>query len=782
MYRRTVLSELVVECSSVGGGPDEDACQPTAESPTAGDKLCTDGYSGVLCKVCLKEDNGTYVWDGDSCSLCDESHAGALYFLLGLCAVLVLMISAYVIWKRKEIEGAVEAKRQRKSADEWRDLIDELQTKYKIIIKLLQTMSKVTTLYPVAYPSVFTDIFHSFDFIKHIDINVLPIDCVYTTDFHSKLIMMTVLPVLFIGIVAVVYCTQRVRYQSESKDYRDMEARAVYVIVIFVYSVFPLVSTTIMQTFSYDTRLQCETGEAYLIADYSIEKSSDVHQKFVAYAVVMSIVFCAGVPVVSWYLIHKHSDDIFNLQKVQYEIHKLKKRDRRLKRKLLKVARRHSAAQLARGHEPHSPRGNSALEETLSFGPASKRIKKELEEKQAEARELFEKNHMLGGLSPLYREYEPEHRYFEIFQFVCTIFLVGIATSLPVASSSVVFLALMVSFTVLLSLSNTKPYIDFNDDILAQMAQISITLALCVGLLTLSNESTVETDSWSAGCGEYSLFTLLPQMGCENWQSIAFSFQDESSVEACQTLCQSTPGCQDFIFGRPESQFANSCSLLRSGCVQRTDLDYDLYDRSLNFDEEGGGTNVFAYILLVFTMISLAAPVLVVIFEVVNVFAPAKVEAIRGALNDNEFFETGCWAPIKKCRDAFSSPGEEDDADFEKTEISSQEGPPKRNGGSRIRGSFSDLRLPAAFSNSESSLSLPSIPRLFRSRTEGEGAESDHSSDQMHSRLPRRWWSVSKEKQASPDAPQVEMATVPKSFHVVGLKDDESAVVDAASI
>ena len=68
-----------------------------------------------------------------------------------------------------------------------------------------------------------------------------------------------------------------------------------------------------------------------------------------------------------------------------------------------------------------------------------------------------------------------------------TIFLVGIAASLPIEGYSTVFISLMVSASLLITFANTNPYINYPDDVLAQVAQIAICTTLCVGLVTLSS-------------------------------------------------------------------------------------------------------------------------------------------------------------------------------------------------------------------------------------------------------------------------------------------------------
>lgn len=76
-------------------------------------------------------------------------------------------------------------------------------------------------------------------------------------------------------------------------------------------------------------------------------------------------------------------------------------------------------------------------------------------------------------------------------------------------------------------------------------------------------------------------YSLVSETGCSNWESLGLGNHDVSSglagVLACQALCEEHSLCQDFNVGRSGTQFSGLCSLLRSGCFQRSDSEWDLY-------------------------------------------------------------------------------------------------------------------------------------------------------------------------------------------------------------
>jgi hypothetical protein len=198
----------------------------------------------------------------------------------------------------------------------------------------------------------------------------------------------------------------------------DLKADCIYYALVFVYTIFSLVSTTIIQTFNYDHRLKAVTGYSYLIADYTIRQSDADHKAYVIYAVIMFIVYSVGIPAASLYFLWMHKTNIKKLQESVYELSQL---------------------QEAASRESESERGlkNKKLQSSEDTKPEDEEQKaaKKLEVKEPillkEQAKLLQENPMLRGLAPLYQDYEAEHYYFEVIQFVVTLFLVVVAVCVP---------------------------------------------------------------------------------------------------------------------------------------------------------------------------------------------------------------------------------------------------------------------------------------------------------------------------------------------------------------
>ena len=88
--------------------------------------------------------------------------------------------------------------------------------------------------------------FWDFFSVVSVDISVLPLNCVFDSNFHSRLVATTVFPILFVCGVAIVWLILRQRVLSKGGD--DLQAslsmltsQAIRFCVMFLFTVFPMV-------------------------------------------------------------------------------------------------------------------------------------------------------------------------------------------------------------------------------------------------------------------------------------------------------------------------------------------------------------------------------------------------------------------------------------------------------------------------------------------------------------------------------------------------------------
>jgi hypothetical protein len=96
---------------------------------------------------------------------------------------------------------------------------------------------------------------------------------------------------------------------------------------------------------------------------------------------------------------------------------------------------------------------------------------------------------LLAGLSPLYKDFDADFWWFQIPQFVLTLIFCALVTMLPADGASQVFFALFLSVVMLVVAANYNPYLQASDDLLYQVCQVFLALAMAIGLLEKASES-----------------------------------------------------------------------------------------------------------------------------------------------------------------------------------------------------------------------------------------------------------------------------------------------------
>jgi hypothetical protein len=450
-YRESTESDHVVEC------PKPDVCvgseaNALSDVPGGGTyfsaDLCQNGHTGPFCMVCTLESTARYVWSGDSCIQCTDQSVAVVYTAIVVVAFLLIWVAIKIF---KTVEKRLSKEAEIMEDGRWAEFIDSAQTKYKIGVRFMQTLSKIVVSYPIAFPTTFANFMARLSAVfVFIDINFLPFNCVFETNFHDRLLIMTVGPAVFVAFVVLLYGVQRCRLK-EVRKIGQLQAKCVYMVVIFAFTIFPIVSATILRTFHYDHSLG--GGRSFLKADYSIEQDDEEHLAFVSYGMCCMVVYCMGIPLCSLGTLYLNSKDIKKLQ--ENEAERLQWEEKYLVE--------NSEEDIQRHEEMH----------TLNM----------------QAKAMKDANPWLIGLSVLYKDYEAKYWWFEVLQFCTTLFLCGLATTLPTSGASQVFISLLVSMVQLGVCANCHPYIYEHDDFLAQACEVSLTFTLSVGLLSMSGDS-----------------------------------------------------------------------------------------------------------------------------------------------------------------------------------------------------------------------------------------------------------------------------------------------------
>jgi hypothetical protein len=481
---------------------------------THGDALCAKGHEGPFCMVCQLEADKRYVWSGQKCSLCDGSSRQSLYGGLACLGLLGVVLALYLFQsgKGESLPGKTHSK-----ASKIETFVELAQTKYKILITFTQILSKVATLYPIQLPSIFLSFWGKFSFFSF-DLSVIPINCILNSNFHDRLVAMTVAPVGFLLGMLTLWLTQRQLIMRRQKEgYRaslaKLTSKTLRLSIIVLFTVFPMVSATVFQvvstrtfaffscfcvcspsppvlvppppqTFQYDTRLD---GSAFLVADYRIERDDPTHQTYIVYAALMVVLYCFGIPAGSLYFLNKKKHEIQTLQMICELLDDLHEGGELWRSILPNDGDDHVGS-----HRKHNTRTRQTIVTMNFIGEAKPEhiTKARAEQFLSESLlALHENDPVLTGMSPLFKDYESKYWWFEVPKFVSTLILCGLVTLLPASGASQVFVSLVVSIGMMILFANCKPYLSKSDDVLAQFCQLSLTFAMAVGILKMASKS-----------------------------------------------------------------------------------------------------------------------------------------------------------------------------------------------------------------------------------------------------------------------------------------------------
>ena len=478
---------------------------------THGNALCADGHEGPFCMVCKLQVDERYVWSGQTCSLCDGSSRHSLYGGLACLVLLVVGLALYVFQSGtgKSLPGGGKTNSQTGKLETFFELV---QTKYKILITFTQILSKVATLYPVQLPSKFLSFWGHFS-VFSFDLSVIPINCIMNSNFHDRLCVVTVAPLMFLLGMLTLWLVQRqliMRRQKEGyhASLAKLTSKTLRLSIICIFTVFPMVSSTIFQvnsrtmhyfrvlvfvhhrppppracilappqTFQYDTRLH---GSAFLMADYRIQRDDPTHHAYVVYAALMAVLYCFGIPAGSLYMLNKKKQEIQKLQMLSELLDDL-----------------HDGGELWQSMIPsdsdhHGDKRRHTIVAMNLIGdvkPDKITVARAEQILSESLLALQENDSVLMGMSPLFKDYESTYWWFEVPKFVSTLILCGLVTLLPASGASQVFVGLVVSIGMMILFANCKPYLSKSDDMLAQFCQISLTFAMALGILEMASES-----------------------------------------------------------------------------------------------------------------------------------------------------------------------------------------------------------------------------------------------------------------------------------------------------
>lgn len=146
----------------------------------------------------------------------------------------------------------------------------------------------------VVYPSVYQPFLEAVDHLNFDLSLALSPGCMFRFDFHDRLLLVTIGPLIAGGILGATYVIASWKSRSGSEEVRQhirqKHTSAALLVTFFVYS---NVSSVVFQTFACE---ELDDGKNYLRADYRIECDSPEHGRAITYAVFMVLLYPLGIP------------------------------------------------------------------------------------------------------------------------------------------------------------------------------------------------------------------------------------------------------------------------------------------------------------------------------------------------------------------------------------------------------------------------------------------------------------------------------------------------------
>jgi len=301
--------------------PLDSACQGGGEG--SGDKLCSVGYTGVVCAVCATVDNGAehdYYQSGGQCKKCGDDSAGVittffLFLLLAVAALAILGCAGRSVLK--DSYDKLAALRTRFFAELW-DV-----AKFKVVFSAYQIIASTSWSLKVKFPEPYETIQGALSRVMEFSLaKILPIGCLVVYDHHTHTIMVTLIPLGIVACLLLMHIhsmkSKRAMVHATGYDPDKKGGGKAKVAVLqgepflnaallVLYVVLPTTSTVLFRTFDC---VEFDDKTKWLHADLKIDCDSAKHQGMVAYAWLFILVFPIGVNAAYFLILYQHRHKI----------------------------------------------------------------------------------------------------------------------------------------------------------------------------------------------------------------------------------------------------------------------------------------------------------------------------------------------------------------------------------------------------------------------------------------------------------------------------------------
>eukprot|EP00752_Nemacystus_decipiens_P007555 g6749.t1 len=273
-WRATNSSETILACYNA------DAC---LGGETGASDYCLDGYEGPYCAVCSE---GYLAQFGFVCGKCSNSAAGVVL------AVVLAVVAFFAVVAVVSYATTGEGNGKGRGLVERVARYVPLQS-VKIVIVAWQILTQFTSLASVTYPQfyqTFLDGLNVFNF----DLSwILSAGCIVDIDFHDRLLMSTISPIVAVLFLGCTYCAAVRIHKGATETLQNVRHKHVSLVLLLTFVVYSSVSSVLFSTFACEV---LDDRKDYLRSDYRIECDSPRHRGFKVYAGFMIVLYTVGIP------------------------------------------------------------------------------------------------------------------------------------------------------------------------------------------------------------------------------------------------------------------------------------------------------------------------------------------------------------------------------------------------------------------------------------------------------------------------------------------------------
>ena len=501
---------------------------------------CAVGHRGPFCDVC---DVNYFRVRRGICQACGEASYSLTVgvFLLG--GLLVLCVAATFgrrITRRCDRLRALSPWfSSRKASDHdataawWlvdalEDCLAKFEVKIRILISFYQVLKRLGFVFQIPYPPLYTAFLEwtslfTLEFL--FDIDILPLGCIMSSNYHTSLLFYTLAPLALYSTLGLVpMLAQCFRAGKEALRSYKRVCQSLSMLILFL--IYPSVSSTVFEAFLCES---LSDGRSVHQIDRSIDCRSPSHRAFMVYAAAMVLIHPLGTPLVYAYLLRTHRTSLSRLRLLEAKA-LLSAEQEDVQRQLLQVPSttaatgteksadpkvRRQSVEVAQAHLRHL-RERSRTRRPASDEEGAEPIvrRRSVEVAQAHIHQLREKSRMqrvvrtsngdgrtsrrstgdddrafmASALLPPYvhrliKPYRLQRYNFEIFECARKVALIGIPVFLFAGQLEQLTFGLLVSFVSAMIFVAHSPYEEHSDNAVAVGAQASLFASLLLGIL-----------------------------------------------------------------------------------------------------------------------------------------------------------------------------------------------------------------------------------------------------------------------------------------------------------